>query len=168
MPGMQKPVTITYLGRVKRGRGMASHIKRAVISFWVTGHPLPFPLFLPCSTPPQFALWFQGTWKVVWGENICFCPSTAADGFPCRVQPVAAQHEVPFTQVLAPERKLSQQTGGPGWYSCLWLGSVFLHSGEEMDGQWLHPYCLFNLDQKEKKKKSVRVSCYYRFLCTGV
>lgn len=33
MPGMQKPVNITYLGRVKRGRGMASHIKLAVIAF---------------------------------------------------------------------------------------------------------------------------------------
>lgn len=73
--------------------------------------------------------------------------------------PVAAQHEMPFTQVLAPERKLSQQTGGPGWYSWLWLGLVFLHSGEEMDGQRLHPWCLSNLE----KKKIVGVSCYCRF-----
>lgn len=27
MPGMQKPMNITYLGRVKRRRGMVSHIK---------------------------------------------------------------------------------------------------------------------------------------------
>lgn len=67
MPGMQKPVNITYLGRVKRGREMANHKKWAVISFWVTGHPLPFPLFLSYSTLLLFVLWFQGTWEVVKG-----------------------------------------------------------------------------------------------------
>lgn len=46
MPGMQKSLNVTYLGRVKRGKGMAGYVKRAVIFLWVTGHRL-FP-----SSPP--------------------------------------------------------------------------------------------------------------------
>lgn len=53
MPGMQKSLNVTYLGRVKRGKGMAGYINQPVISLWVTGHPLPSPLRLPCSPPPS-------------------------------------------------------------------------------------------------------------------
>lgn len=140
MPGMQKPVNITYLGRVKRGRGMASHIKRAVISFWVIGHPLSFPLLLSYSTPPQFALWFQGTcgWRMWCGEKTsAFVPAT--DRFPWRVHACGSTAWNALHSGTGTERKLSQQTGAPGWYSCLWLGSVLLHSGEGMDWQWLYP-----------------------------
>lgn len=65
MPGMQKSLNVTYLGRVKRGKGMAGYINQPVISLWVTGHPLPSPLRLPCSPPlsppAQFGLWFRGS-----------------------------------------------------------------------------------------------------------
>lgn len=32
MPGMLKSLNVTYLGRVKRGKGMAGYVKQAVIS----------------------------------------------------------------------------------------------------------------------------------------
>lgn len=33
MPGMQKSLNVTYLGRVKRGKGMVGYIKQPVITF---------------------------------------------------------------------------------------------------------------------------------------
>lgn len=89
MPGMQKSLNVTYLGRVKRGKGMVGYIKQPVITFWVTGHPLPSPLLLPCSPPVQLALWFWGScsWRTwCWkktrrraehdGSAGCFGPSS--------------------------------------------------------------------------------------------
>ena len=60
MLGMQKSLNVTYLGRAKRGKGMADYVKRAAISLWVTGHPLPSPLLLPCSPPHSLDSGFRG------------------------------------------------------------------------------------------------------------
>lgn len=106
-----------------------------LLSHWASS-PFPsFPLLL--HTPTVCTLVSEDLRS---GEGIKhLLLSQQLTGFPGECMPVALQHGMPFTQVLAPGTKLSQQTGGPGWYNCLCLGSVFLHSGEEMDGQWLYP-----------------------------